>query len=132
MFDFWQKNTSVKTLILRSNRIGDAGAAALAKALEVGNQLLRCLCILKMATHMLPSPRPQLAAAANRVFVFDFWQNNTCVTSVNLGYNEIGNEGAQAIADMLGVGFQLLVTPHTAIVKLPAPTKHFFMRFESS
>ena len=55
-FDFLQDNTSVETLDLSDNRIGDAGIVALAKALEVGFQFLRCLCILKIGTHMLPPP----------------------------------------------------------------------------
>ena len=62
VFDFLQKNTSVKELNLGGNNIGDAGVVALAKALEVGNQLLRCLCILKMAIHMLPPPAHTLDA----------------------------------------------------------------------
>ena len=36
--------------------IGDAGVDALVKALKVCIQLLCCLCILKMATHMLSAP----------------------------------------------------------------------------
>ena len=55
-FDFLQDNTSVETLDLSDNRIGDAGIVALAKALEVGFQFLRCLCILKIGTHMLSPP----------------------------------------------------------------------------
>ena len=43
-------------------------------------------------------------AAANHVFSFDFRQKNTAVTSVNLAGNEIGKEGAVAMAKMLEVG----------------------------
>ena len=66
---------------------------------------------LPPSTHTFRAVWPQLVAA-NHVFSFDFWQKNTFLTSVNLEGNEIGNEGATAIADMLGVGSQPLVTPH--------------------
>ena len=51
--------------------------------------------------------------------MFDFWQNNTCVTSVNLEDNRIGNEGAKAIADMLGVGSQHLGTTRQPLLSNP-------------
>jgi len=41
-FIFGQNNTSVKELDLSDNSIGDAGKKALAEALEVGLQLIRC------------------------------------------------------------------------------------------
>ena len=47
---------------------------------------------------------PVSTAPANRVFPFDFRQKNTAVTSVDLGWNKIGNEGAVALAKMLKVG----------------------------
>ena len=43
-------------------------------------------------------------AAANRVLVFIFCQTNASVQILNLGWNNIGNEGATAIANMLEVG----------------------------
>ena len=48
--------------------------------------------------------RIELAPRANRVFVFDFWQNNTSVKELDLYRNNIGNEGVKAIAKMLEVG----------------------------
>ncbi len=41
---------------------------------------------------------------ANRVVSFDFRQKNTSVKVLNLGGNNIGNEGAAAIAKVLEVG----------------------------
>ena len=49
--------------------------------------------------HFDPSYPP-----ANRVFVFDFWQNNTSVKELDFYRNNIGNEGVKAIAKMLEVG----------------------------
>ena len=51
-----------------------------------------------------------VSAPANRVFSFDFWQKNSSVKELNLKYNEIGNEGATAIAKMLEVIAQRMVT----------------------
>ena len=45
-----------------------------------------------------------VSKAANRVFVFDFWQNNTSVKELDFYRNKIGNEGVKAIAKMLEVG----------------------------
>ena len=50
-------------------------------------------------------------APANRVFLFDFLQTNTSVKELNLISNDIGNEGATAIAKMLKVGSQPMLSP---------------------
>ena len=104
---------SITELKFGSKDFGEAEAYVLGMVLQVRHKIRAAhqtisRCILKPVT-----------PAANRVFVFDFWQKNTCVTSVNLGYNRIGNEGAKAIADMLGVGFQPLVTPHQPLLSYP-------------
>ena len=48
--------------------------------------------------------RVELAPPANRVFSFDFRQENTSIENLNLYGNKIGNEGAAAVAKVLEVG----------------------------
>jgi hypothetical protein len=73
-----------------------------------------------MATHMLPPPatldafRPQLAAAANHVFSFDFFQDNDTLETLILLGNNIGDKGAAALAKALGVLYTCFFVANSA------------------
>ena len=106
MFDFRQKNTSVKELNLANNKIGNEGATAIAKMLEVGYQPILSpirLLLSYPGLHIVSHAFRASLAAANHVFSFNFLQdNNTLETLILLG-NNIGDKAAAALAKALEV-----------------------------
>ena len=58
-------------------------------------------------------------AAPNHVFSFDFRQNNASVKELILADNKIGEAGATAIAKMLEVGSQLILSPNLLFLSYP-------------
>ena len=91
-------NTSVKTLKLTSNLLGDEGALALAEMLggngtESGGTVNTTLEHVDLCNCSIGPVGAQHLAQALRV--------NTSVKTLNLSYNPLGDEGAKALAEML-------------------------------
>ncbi|KJE97322.1 hypothetical protein CAOG_07749 [Capsaspora owczarzaki ATCC 30864] len=83
------------TLCLHNNKLGDAGATAIAEVLKVNTTLKA----LGLAKNQIGEAGAQAIAEALEV--------NTTMTSLSLNENRIGEAGAQAIADALKVNTTL-------------------------
>jgi Ran GTPase-activating protein (RanGAP) involved in mRNA processing and transport len=88
-------NTSVTSIDLSSNQISDMGASALADALKVN----RLVTSINLAGNGI--------GAEGAFALADALKENTSVTTINLGSNGIGAEGASALADALKVNTSL-------------------------
>ncbi|KAL0243318.1 hypothetical protein GEMRC1_005879 [Eukaryota sp. GEM-RC1] len=84
-------NTTVTSVNLGSNSIGDVGARALAEALIVNS----CVTSVGLQSNSIGDEGARALAEALIV--------NSCVTSVGLQSNSIGDEGVRALADALKV-----------------------------
>ena len=90
--------------------------------LEVGSQPMlspKRLFLSYPGLHIVSHSFRACLAAANRVFSINSCHTNTSVTSIDLGSNEVGNEGATAIAKMLEVGSQPMLSPKRLFLSYP-------------
>jgi Ran GTPase-activating protein (RanGAP) involved in mRNA processing and transport len=96
-----QKNTTLKELNLRNNRIGDEGGKAIGKALEV-SPVFRVLFPCSCAVTRLP------LLVTHVTSVILVLQENTTLKELDLEDNKIGDEGGKAIGKALEVSFVLV------------------------
>ena len=88
-------NTSLTSLKLPGNSIGDEGAISLSKALRVNTSLNS----LDLSMNSIGNEGANSLSEALRV--------NTSLTSLNLGWNSIGNEGVNSLSEALRVNISL-------------------------
>ena len=87
-------NTPLKSLSIGQNKLGDEGVSALCESLKT-NTTLEKLDIRGGYKDMLP-----LGASGAKI-IAEMLKVNTPLTYLNLGFNDIGKEGAIAIAGAL-------------------------------
>jgi hypothetical protein len=93
--DALKVNTSVTTIDLWSNQIGNKNTATLADALKIN----KSVTAINLYYNGIGVEGASALADALKV--------NTSLTRINLGYNEIGDVGASALADALKVNTSL-------------------------
>ena len=102
-------------LNLDGNNIGNEGAAAIAKMLEVGSQPILSPIRLHLSypgLNIVSYAFRASLAAANRVFSIDFLQVNKYLTSLDMSWNkQITDKGWAEIAKGLAVSIRAVFHP---------------------
>ena len=94
-------NTSVKTLKLKVNPLGDEGAKALAEMLGPGNGAESSGTVNATLEHVDLSSCGDIGPVGAQHLAQALCVN-TSVKTLDLGHNPLGDEGAKALAEMLG------------------------------
>jgi hypothetical protein len=89
VIDALKKNTTITTLYLSGNNIGDKGAEKLAKALEKNTTITK----LSLRSNNIGKAGAEVLAQALK--------ENKTLTELDLGWNNIGDEGAEKLAEAL-------------------------------
>jgi Ran GTPase-activating protein (RanGAP) involved in mRNA processing and transport len=89
------KDKSLQQLNLWNNKIGDAGAQALAEMLKVNNTLQK----LGLGGNQIGDAGAQALAEMLKI--------HSTLQQLDLGYNRMGDDGAQALAEMLKINSTL-------------------------
>ncbi len=98
LFTFWQANITLSSLNLQSNNIGDAGARALAAALQKN---------AKLSSLNLQSNNIGYVGVRALVTVLRI---TTALTSLDLARNHFGDAGAMALATMIQTNTTILTS----------------------
>ncbi|KAL0238004.1 hypothetical protein GEMRC1_012478 [Eukaryota sp. GEM-RC1] len=96
LIELLKENSTVTSIDLSWNYIGDEGARALANVMKVNTTVTS----INLSRNSISAKGIKVLAEALKV--------NSAVTSINLGNNSIGDEGAVSLAEMLKVNSTLV------------------------